>query len=131
MKSSNEKRRPTCSVESPQASKVESEETRRLKSLRFKRSTTQPDTERDGNCGVHCLLDQLKKVGHPEVYLINSHDDLRTLIVKQLPEMLMNGHLFWADLGTPKGWMDNMMNDGVWIDEMFLGLQSIISIKIK
>ena len=97
-----------------------SEESQRLKSIGFKRSSSQPDTKRDGNCGVYCLLDQLMKVNHPLIESISSHQELRALLVSKLPEMLMNGHLFWTDLGTPKSWMENMANNGVWVDEIFL-----------
>ena len=34
--------------------------------------------------------------------------------------MLVEGTVFWAELGTPKEWMTNMGRDKVWIDHCFL-----------
>ena len=62
----------------------------RVTSLGFRYSKTQPFTIGDGNCMVHAILDQLTRINHQSINVIDSVDQLRKYICSQLLHQIKN-----------------------------------------
>ena len=98
----------------------------RLQDLDFSLSGVTPQ---DGNCMIHCLLDQMNCTPGLEDFA-DSHQDLRWKVCNYGYDMfLRTGKLSWSfdpEVGTPMDWKKRMFNDGCWGDEVFLHLASNI-----
>ena len=98
-----------------------------LKKCGFKLSPTQSQTPKDGNCLAWSLSDQLTydPINSPPM----DHSRLRSLVVSSLPKMLQAGNIEWVPyegMETPQVWMTKMSVAGVFLDELFIQIASII-----
>ena len=116
----------------------------RLYELDFVLSPTQPDTEKDGNCFVWAILDQmmhdsvLKTMDYMGQNPCNEHDvcnavcQFRRFVCGSLDGLINSGRYEWimdededADSsGTKPEWIRRMSSDGVYVDQVFIQLTS-------
>ena len=93
---------------------------KRVQSLGFRFSSSQPITRGDGNCMLHCIFDQLRKSNHSILKSVKSDQDLRLFICSKLQSQLDDNKIFWVSDVSPKKWLSKMKNPGVWGDDVFL-----------
>ena len=99
---------------------------KRVKSLGFRFSSTQPRTKGDGNCMLHAILDQLKKIGHPIIEKVRKPHELRLFICSNLRKQLDENKLFWVTDISPELWLEKMKTNGYWCDDVFLQITANI-----
>ena len=92
----------------------------RAASLGFIFSRSQPYTEGDGNCMINALLDQLRNLNHPITFNINSVQDFRVYVCSMLLEQIESNSIYWPEGVSPQTWLDQMMCDGNWCDDIFI-----------
>ena len=100
---------------------------RRLRDLSLTVSPSQRETPKDGNCLFHSLLDQLRY--NSELHdFAEDHEEFRTKVVTYgYDKFLKTKKLTWSgdpELGSPKEWRRNMLQLGVYGDEVALTLAS-------
>ena len=95
----------------------------RLEQIKFEKSKSLPQSPRDGNCLMACLVDQVNKGGHIMSGCLNSNN-CRDIIATFGYNLMKNGRLHHSgdheQFFNPENWHANMVQNGVFGDEIFL-----------
>ena len=94
----------------------------RLEQINFVKSSSMPNSPRDGNCLISCIVDQ---VNHDHIMSgFIDNENCRQKIVHYGYNMMKTGRLVHSgdpqQFSNPEGWRDNMKQDGVFGDQIFL-----------
>ena len=102
----------------------------RLKEINFELSESQPDTEKDGNCAIWVLLDQMSYDFKWKSTAKSSNvASMRKQIISSLKSLVLKKKIMWSNItemsyGSIQEYIERMSKSGEFCDEMFLKIAS-------
>ncbi len=91
----------------------------------FKLSPTQEVTPGDGNCAIHCLLDQMSHDDKLKgLARAKSPSQIRSMVVHQLGLLEATGKIAWPGHMSMEDWSKYMIQDGTYCDQVFFLLSA-------